>query len=447
MVPVLLKKLFITLKLKEIKLITLSLILFFQVFIIGIWSNPSLDASINPDSYDYLTLSNNLFDESANFRPPIYPLFLRISSMVGNIESTKNIFLMQVTFHSLNILICFLFLNYIKVNVFLALIICSVAGINPSQLYHASNVLPEMLLCFAITTCWILVLFFIYNSGNFFPTQILILIGIISGLAALIKPVWILGVFPILISILLLNKNKNTSSIKISTLLVGAHFLVIFIWNGINYFSDVKLQRGKTLTVNICMASIRSGLIKYGEGTSIYKQLRQNGNLKQALSLNGKDNKEFRSVYASLSWEQRYDPQFATHIFKYAKLEFVTSQLKYWHYFFMNRMFSPNKKDSFILFPDIGKKLYVVLYSYFYRPLMPIMLILSIVIIFFNQKYRALVLTSISILIYFSFVIILFSKSQSSVMRMRVPVEIILFICSIYPMADLLKNYFIKKIK
>ena len=125
----------------------------------------------------------------------------------------------------------------------------------------------------------------------------------------------------------------------------------------------------------------------------------------------------------------------------------MTSQLKYWHYFFMNRMFSPNKKDSFILFPDIGKKLYVVLYSYFYRPLMPIMLILSIVIIFFNQKYRALVLTSISILIYFSFVIILFSKSQSSVMRMRVPVEIILFICSIYPMADLLKNYFIKKIK
>ena len=36
------------------------------------------------------------------------------------------------------------------------------------------------------------------------------------------------------------------------------------------------------------MASIRSGLIKYGEGTPIYEQLRKNGNLKQALLLNGR---------------------------------------------------------------------------------------------------------------------------------------------------------------
>ncbi len=445
MLHISLKKLSIIFKLKTIKLVSLSLILFSQIFIIGIWSNPSLNASIAPDSYAYLTLADNLFDEGANFRPPVYPLFLRISFMFEKIELTKNIFLMQVTFHSLNILICFLFLNYIKVNIFLALIICSIAGINPSQLYHASNVLPEMLLCFAITTCWILVLFFIYSSGNFFSTQILTLIGIISGLAALIKPVWLLGIFPILIPIILLNKNKNTSSLKISTLLVGAHFLVIFIWNGINYLGDVKLQRGKTLTVNICMASIRSGLIKYGEGTTIYEQLKQNGNLKQALSLNGEDNKEFRSIYKSLSMEQRYDTQFATNILKYAKLEFVVSQLKYWHYFFINRMFSPNKKDSFISLPEVGKKLYVVLYSYFYRPLMPILLIFSTVIIFFNKKYRAMVLTSMFILIYFSIVVILFSKSQSSVMRMRVPVEIILFICSFYPLTDLLKNYYIKK--
>ena len=55
-----------------------------------------------------------------------------------------------------------------------------------------------------------------------------------------------------------------------------------------------QLQRGKTLTVNICMASIRSGLIKYGKGTPIYEQLRKNGNLKQALSLNGEDNQKFQ---------------------------------------------------------------------------------------------------------------------------------------------------------
>ena len=189
-----------------------------------------------------------------------------------------------------------------------------------------------------------IIIIFIYSSGNLSPIIVLILIGVTSGLAALTKPVWLLGIFPILISILLLNNNKKISSKKISILLVGAHFLVIFFWNGINLIKNVQLQRGKTLTINICMASIRSGLIKYGEGTPIYEQLRKNGYLKQALLLNGEDNQKFRNIYASLSWEQRYDPQFANRIFQSAKLEFAISQLKYWHYFFINRMFSPNKK-------------------------------------------------------------------------------------------------------
>ena len=440
-----LKVFFSIFNLKEFCLYTLSTILFLLIFSIGIWSNPMLNATLAPDSYDYLMLADNLFDESSNFRPPIYPVFLWISSLFENIDSGENIFLIQLTLHAITMFICFIFLNYIKVNVILAFIICLIAGINPSQLYHVSNILPEMLLCSLITMCWILSLFFIYNSGNFSPILVLILIGIISGLAALTKPVWLLGVFPICISIVLLNKNKKISSKKISILLIGAHFLVIFFWNGINYIKNVKLQRGKTLTVNICMASIRSGLIKHGEGTPIYEQLRKNGYLKQALLLNGEDNQKFRNIYASLSWEQRYDPQFANRIFQNAKLEFVISQLKYWHYFFINRMFSPNKKDSFIKLPEVGKRLYVILYSYFYRPAIPLLLITSMVIIIFKKKYLPLVLTSLTILVYFSLVVIMFSKSQSSVMRMRVPVEIILFIFTLYPTMDFLLSYYLKK--
>ena len=134
--------------------------------------------------------------KNANFRPPIYPLFLWMSSLFGNIESSKNIFVMQLTLHASTMLICFLFLNYLKVNVILAFIICLIAGINPSQLYHASNILPEMLLCSVITICWILSLLFIYSSGNFFPIIVLILIGATSGVVmALTKPVWLLGIF------------------------------------------------------------------------------------------------------------------------------------------------------------------------------------------------------------------------------------------------------------
>ena len=68
-------------------------------------------------------------------------------------------------------------------------------------------------------------------------------------------------------------------------------------------------------------------------------------------------------------------------------------------------------------------------------------------IIIFKKKYRALLLTSLAMLVYFSLVVIMFSKSQSSVMRMRVPVEIILFISTLYPTIDLLLDYYFKKSK
>ena len=110
-------------------------------------------------------------------------------------------------------------------------------------------------------------------------------------------------------------------------------------------------------------------------------------------------------------------------------------------------MFSPNKKDSFIKLPEVGKRLYVILYSYFYRPVIPLLLIMSIAIIIFKKKYLPIVVTSLVILGYFSLVVIMFSKSQSSVMRMRVPVEIILFISILYPTMDLLLNYYLEKSK
>ena len=107
--------------------------------------------------------------------------------------------------------------------------------------------------------------------------------------------------------------------------------------------------------------------------------------------------------------------------------------MKYWHRFFSNRMFYPNTPKTFLGLPDEVRYLYVTSYSYFYRPLMPLMLLLTLALYFIYPKYKAFIFTSLSILIYFSLVVIIFTKSQSSVMRMRVPVEIILFATSLLP--------------
>jgi len=439
------KKILFLMKIKNNKIILTSLFLFFLIVIIGMWSNPSLNSIITQDTYDYMTLAENIFDEQANFRPPTYPLFLRISSVFGFKDWTKNVFLFQLLIHAIIIVICFLFFIYMNIKPWFAFIISLIAGLNPSQLYYLTNILPEMLLCSIITICWIMTLFYIYSKGSFYPIYILITIGFLSGVAALTKPVWLLGIFPIFISIFTYNKNPIINFKKLLFLTIGLHFLLIFCWKGFNHLNNVKLQNGKTLTVNICMASLRSGLIKYGEGTPIYNYLDESGYLNQAMLLEGKDNQKFREIYGLLSWEQRCDTEFANRIIKNAKFEFFISQMKYWHYFFTNRMFSPNKQDSFYGLPKIGRYLYIASYSYFYRPIMPLLLIITIIIFIINSKYRPLIFTSFSILIYFSLVIILFTKSQSSVMRMRVPVEIILFTSSLYPTIDLLKIYIQKK--
>ena len=432
------------------KILFSSLIIFLFIILVGFWSNPSLESRIYPDTHAYVKLSENIFDEKSNYRTPIYPLFLKISSIFGNDDWTRNIFLFQLLNHALILTLCFFLFSFLGFNHWLAIILCLIMGFNPSQLYSLTNILPEMLLCLFITLCWAFSLFFIYSKGIYYPITILTSIGLLSGIAALIKPVWMMGIIPIFISILIFNQNKKINFYKLFICTIGLHLVMIFSWKGIKYINGVKLSSGKTLTINICMASLRSGLIKYGEGTPLYQSIKNLGYLEQAKLLDGKDNEKFREIYHTLTWEQKYDPQFEKRIRENAKVEFVIAQMKYWHRFFTNRMFSPGKSDSFLGLSDEGRYLYIALYSYLYRPIIPIMLLLTLLLYFIDSKHRALIFTSFSILIYFSLVVIIFSKSQSSVMRMRVPVEIILFSTSLLPILSNYKkilNYFNSMIK
>ena len=435
---------FILKKIKRNKTLTLSITIFLFIVLVGLWSNPSLESKVYPDTQTYVKLSKSIFDENPLNRPPVYPIFLKISSVFGGDSWTENVFLLQLFNHASILTLCFFLFNYLVGNRFLAALLCLIIGFNPSQLYWLPSVLPEMLLCFFITLCWVLSLFFIYSQGRYFPKTILTSIGTFSGIAALVKPVWMLGIIPVFISLLIFNQSKRVNFYKLIICTVGLHFMLIYGWKSAQYINGVETSNGRILTINVCMASLRSGLIKHGEGTRLYESIKNMGYLTQAKLLNGEDNEKFREIYNALNEEQRCDPEFERRIRDNARVEYLIAQMKYWHRFFSNRMFYPNTPKTFLGLPDEVRYLYVTSYSYFYRPLMPLMLLLTLALYFIYPKYKAFIFTSLSILIYFSLVVIIFTKSQSSVMRMRVPVEIILFATSLLPfMCYIKKNAFL----
>ena len=219
-------------------------------------------------------------------------------------------------------------------------------------------------------------------------------------------------------------------------MLVSMHFSFFIAWSGYKNNKVPQNPKHVVMTVNICMASLRAGLIEYAYGTPLYNLIEKKQMLESAKQLDGVDGKEFREIYNELPWKERYDPAFAKAVILKVPHKYVYSQIKYFHRFFINRMFTPSDKDSF---PGLSKSLryiYVGSYNNLYRPLLPILLFIATIIALFNKKERYLILYSMLIILYFSLVVVIFSKSQSSYMRMRVPIEYILFFVAFLPIGQ-----------
>ena len=91
---------FILKKIKRNKTLTLSITIFLFIVLVGLWSNPSLESKVYPDTQTYVKLSKSIFDENPLNRPPVYPIFLKISSVFGGDSWTENVFLLQLFNHA-----------------------------------------------------------------------------------------------------------------------------------------------------------------------------------------------------------------------------------------------------------------------------------------------------------------------------------------------------------
>ena len=150
---------------------------------------------------------------------------------------------------------------------------------------------------------------------------------------------------------------------------------------------------------------------------------------------------EFRN---ELNWEIINDKIFAMKILQNEPFKLLLASFSNWHSFFTKRLFFPQQHKAFPFLPGQFRDAYVFTYSILYRPLMMILIIVSVFTLY-QKKLLNFLFSTVPILLYASLTVAILSSHGGEFIRYRVWVEyLILFFCLI-PIGffiEFLINYF-----
>ena len=438
--------------------LTILIVLFCIVFLFSIYSRPSLIPKWSPDGYGYLSVSQDFSSDFSNIRPFFFPLIIKICHFISFNNWQIYFSLLQMTLHSLMVLI--LFKNFQEFNLStMSSFFCSIIiGFNPSLLYYSTYILADFTLAILTTLCWIFLLRLDFNKKDVLIYAILA--SVFSGLCIVTKPISLIMIVPIIITIYFLNGISN-KIIKISVIMILINFSFHYFWNE---YKDHSTSNANKRQLDIMwggfnMTAIRGGLIDLGEGTKLYKAIEKEGFLDKAKDLKIKfsytmdTNPDYLDVYYALGeytgWDRvklLNDKEFAMQVIRKAPFSLFFYSISNWHSFFTKRSFNP----SFPTMPKFFKKIYDTIYAVLYRPLLLILLITSFIYMFVNKNLSPLYI-SLSIILYSSLILAIMTPHGGEFPRYRVWVEYIMWFCALVPFGLALdriySNYFkMKKI-
>ena len=426
--------------------------LFLIVLAFSIWSNPNLVPQISPDGYGYWELAKNFNSEVGLIRPFFFPFFIRICMIISN-EYWQQIFsLSQIILHSSLSTVLFFGFREFGIKKFIALLLSLLIGFNPSLIYYTNYLLADFLLAILTTLSWILGIKLLKNYKDQKLRNVdIIITGIIFGLAVVTKPISILMIFSLIISLAIINK-LNLKLLKISSLLLLLNFSFHVSWNEYKnlYNPSLNFSVIEFIENGINMTAIRAGLVDSGKGTPLYNYLEQNDLIEEArkfkikMSYTMDTQPNYMKFKSYLPWDLANDKYFAYEIIKNVPYEIFLASISNWHSFFTKRSFFPGN-NSFPKMPDFVRFLYTYLYSILYRPFLLILLIISFYI-FWKKNLPEVFYYSLVLIIYASLITALFTPQGGEFPRYRVWLEYILWFCSLIPVG-LTIQFLTKKIK
>ena len=207
---------------KYIKIHTMHLAsIFFVVSIIALLYNPNSQFIYGGDAGSYLEVSENFLSVSAASRPPIYPIVIFIGDKILKIDWKYFIvfcnwmFYLGISYLLWELFSYFNFYNSIKWFIILLVLL------SPRILYYKYDLSPELLFSYLI-----LLLFYsickIIDQPHRFKLSSAIGIGFISALCTLTKPIWLLGILPVMLFLFIFYKSKNNLQFKWKLILLPA---------------------------------------------------------------------------------------------------------------------------------------------------------------------------------------------------------------------------------
>lgn len=206
------------------------------------------------DSRDYIVLAEQIknldFSEYEGGRVPMYSVLILIS------QNLNILFYIQLFLHFLNSYIIFSFLNNLTNSKIISFFASLIYLTYPPAINIARGIMSETL----ATTLILLSFYYFYRAFKLKKFNYLILVVLLSSLAALTRPIYLnLPVLLIIFTSFKLYKTKNKSAFKIvsfQTALLILLILPVFIFNYIllNQFTFTTLLGcNLTSTVSICI--------------------------------------------------------------------------------------------------------------------------------------------------------------------------------------------------
>tara|TARA_Y100001935_G_scaffold104451_1_gene86685 strand:+ start:746 stop:2107 length:1362 start_codon:yes stop_codon:yes gene_type:complete len=413
--------------------------LFLIILSFSYWSNPNLSPQISPDGQGYWELAKNFKSEVGLIRPFFFPFFIKLCMIISH-ENWQQLFsFFQIILHSsLCTLLLFSFHEFgIKKNV--SFLLSLLIGFNPNLIYYTNYLLADFLLAILTTLSWIFGIKLLKNYKKKNLKYIYTVVtGIFFGLAVVTKPVSILMILSLIISLAIISK-LDFNILKLSFLLLFLNFSFHIAWNEYKKVDNPELKFSiiEFIENGINMTAIRAGLVDSGKDTPLYNYLEQNNLIEEArkfkikMSYTMDTQSNYLKFKSSLPWDIANDKYFAYEIIKNVPFEILVASISNWHSFFTKRSFFPGN-NSFPKMPDFIRFLYVYMYSILYRPFLLILLVISFYI-FWKKRLPALFYYSFFLIMYASLITALFTPQGGEFPRYRVWIEYILWFCSLIP--------------
>ncbi len=388
-------------------------------------ANPGFDRlGYDDDTEDYVSIAHNAFDVEVRDRPPVYPLLLRLCMWLFGDRWEHAVIATQALMLALAAAAVADVLRRMSVPPWAAVMVAAACCATPGLLFTSGMVLPEVCLALMLTLLWretvLLSCSPDRSSRRLFRAALLC--GATSGLAALVKPVWVLGAIPLAVAVVLSRRGSGSRGFALAAMVVFAHLALVGPWQLFLMQKYGQYELSRTGPANINMSAIRSGMTRDGAGTPLYEFLAANGLLDRALRLTWDDSNEFARLKEAIPWKYRTDTAFEKAILRKDGLRYFELQLGRAPGFFA--VHPPSQER--LLFPGLGNgprqvysRIYDALFQVHVRgwrlPVLTILLVVGFTSCLVVSRDRPIGIVSAGMVLYYWLVVALSDLSGAIV--------------------------------